>query len=228
MRKNVFRVGGYLLMIEDDPAIQADNKKILEQHGYNVRQAFSLAQAREIIASEPPSVITLDLKLPDGSGLDFLRETRKISNVPVLILTASDTPSDIINGLEAGGDDYITKPYDINVFLVRITTLMRRASQIPDMLEIGPIRINMAANKAFLNGEDMCLTQKELSLLQQFTQYPEEIMLPSALYEKVWGQKMLGQDNSLKVAISKLRTKLFGSGYTIVASRGEGYCFERE
>jgi DNA-binding response OmpR family regulator len=220
--------GGYVLMVEDEPAVQANNKKILERRGYNVRQAFTLAEAREIIAKYPPSAVILDVNLPDGLGWDFLTEFRRYSNVPVLMLTAMGTPQDIIRGLEAGGDDYLTKPYNLSVFLVRLAALMRRASIIPDMIDIGPIRINMASSKAYLNGADMGLQQKELSLLQQFAQSPEEVIGAEHLYEKVWGQKMMGQDNALKVAISKLRSKLNGSGYTIAATRGEGYCLEKE
>jgi len=146
----------------------------------------------------------------------------------VLMLTALGTQDDIIRGLDAGGDDYLVKPYDLQIFLVRINALMRRASLVPDVIEIGPIRVNMAASRAFMNDEDMVLQQREFLLLQQFVQYPEEILPPKQLYEKVWGQEMLEKDSALKVAISKLRAKLEGSGYTIMASRGEGYCFERE
>jgi len=219
---------GYLLMVEDEPAVQANNKKILERRGYTVRQAYTLAQAREFIAEEMPRAIVLDIHLPDGLGLDFLKELRKTSNVPVLMLTAMGTPKDIIRGLELGGDDYLPKPYDLTVFLMRLTALLRRAAIIPEILGIGPIKVDVASSKAFFNDTDMGLSQKELSLLQQFMQQPEEMLSAEYLYEKVWGQKMLEKDNSLKVAISKLRSKLQGSGYTIVASRGEGYCFERE
>ena len=217
----------YLLLVEDEPLIQANNKKILERRGYSIRQAFTLAHARSIVAKEPPRAIVLDIVMPDGSGLEFLRELRKASNVPVLMLTAMGTPQDIIRGLEAGGDDYLSKPYDLSVFLMRVKALLRRSALIPEVLKIGAISIDTASNKAYINEEDMCLQQKEFALLQQFAQRPEEIMSAEYLYEKVWGQKMLGNDNALKVAISKLRIKLSGSEFTIIASRGEGYCFER-
>ena len=97
--------GGYLLMVEDEPIVQANNKKMLERRGYNVRQAYTLKEARELVAEEMPRAIVLDIHLPDGLGLDFLRELRKTSNVPVLLLTAMGTPEDVIKGLEVGGDD---------------------------------------------------------------------------------------------------------------------------
>ena len=220
--------GGYLLLVEDEPLVQANNKKILERHGYTVKQAFTLGEARTIISEELPGAIVLDLQLPDGLGVDFLRELRKTSRIPVLLLTALGTPVDIIKGFEAGGDDYLPKPYDTTVFLMRVGALLRRSSMIPDSLAIGPIRIDVPASKAYLHGEDMGLQPKELSLLLQFMQQPEQMLTAEYLYEKAWGQAIMGQHSAIKVAISKLRSKLEGSGYTIVTSRGEGYCFERE
>ena len=219
---------GYLLLVEDEPLVQVNNKKILQRRGYVIKQAMSLAEAREKIAEDSPRAIVLDIMLPDGSGLDFLNELRQTSNVPVLLLTAMGTSQDIIRGLEAGGDDYLTKPYNLSVFLMRVEALLRRSSLVPDMLEVGPLKLDPASGKAFIDGEDMVLPQKEYALLQQFAQYPEKIISAEYLYEKVWGQEMLEEDKSLKVAISKLRSKLAGSGYTITASRGEGYYLERE
>ena len=126
----------YVLLVEDEPIIQAKNKKILERHGYSIRQAYTLAEARAIVTEELPRAIILDIQLPDGSGLEFLQELRRISNIPILLLTAMETPQDIVRGLEAGGDDYLTKPYELSVFLARVKALLRRASSGSDMLEI--------------------------------------------------------------------------------------------
>ena len=219
---------GYLMLVEDEVLVQANNKKILERRGYVIRQAFSLAEAKTLIEEEMPSAIILDIQLPDGSGLDFLQELRKISNVPVLMLTAMGTTEDIVRGLEAGGDDYLPKPYDLSVFLMRVEALLRRASIMPDTLTIGPITIDTASSRAYINGEDIGLQPIELSLLRQFIQNPDKKISADYLYEKAWGQKMIGDDNALKVAVSKLRTKLMDSGYTIVASRGEGYRLEQK
>ena len=218
---------GYLLLVEDEPAVQENNKMVLERRGYKLRQAYTLAEAEAIIAEEPPGAIVLDIQLPDGNGLAFLRELRKTSNVPVLVLTAMGTPEDVIQGLESGGDDYLTKPHELSVFLKRVEALLRRASLMPDRLGVGPITMDTASNKAFINNADMVLSQKEYTLLQLFIQHPDTTIEVGHLYEKVWGQKMCGDDNALKKAISKLRAKLDGSGYTINASRGEGYRFEQ-
>ena len=127
---------GYLLLVEDEPHVQANNKDILERRGYALRQAYSLDEARKIIGEEMPRAVVLDLQLPDGSGLDFLAEIRQTSNVPVLMLTAMNTSEDVIRGLEAGGDDYLTKPYELNVFLARVTALIRRASLMPETVSV--------------------------------------------------------------------------------------------
>ena len=219
---------GYLLLVEDEMIVQAKNKRILERRGYVLRQAFTLAEARAIIAEEAPRGIILDVRLPDGNGLRFLRELRKTSNVPVLVLTSMGTPEDMIQGLEAGGDDYLPKPYDLPLFLTRVEALLRRASMIPETIEAGPLKLEPASGRAFLNGEDMALSQKEYALLQQFVQHPEELLRVETLYEKVWGQVMIDDDSSLKNMVYRLRKKLNGSGYTITAERGEGYMLERK
>jgi len=158
---------GYLLLVEDEPVVQANNKMILERRGYKLRQAYTLLEARAMIAQELPRAIILDIQLPDGNGLDLLKDIRegrmnaidngqasidngqltmdndgdqhhedaqlstvnhKLTSIPVLVLTAMGTPKDIIKGLEAGGDDYLTKPHDLPTFLKRVDNLLRRAA----------------------------------------------------------------------------------------------------
>ena len=218
----------YLLLVEDDAMVQNRNKLLLERK-YNIRQAYTLAEARAIMAEEGmPRAIVLDVMLPDGSGVKFLHELRETSNVPVLMLTSLNTQEDILNGLTAGGDYYLTKPCNQMIFVSHVEALLRRSAIIPDALTLGPIRLEPASGRAFLNGEDMALTQKEFSLLQQFMQHPNKILLAKDLYEKVWRQEMLVDAHSLKTAVSRLRNKLRGSDYTITAEYGEGYILESE
>ncbi|MDR2568998.1 MAG: response regulator transcription factor [Oscillospiraceae bacterium] len=219
---------GYLLLIEDEPVVQANNKIVLEHRGYVLKQAYTLAEARAIVAAEPPGAIVLDIQLPDGNGLDFLQELRKSSNVPVLVLTAMGTSDDIIKGLEAGGDDYLTKPHELEVFLKRVEALIRRAAMIPDKLKIGLLTLDPSSGRAFLSSEDLLLSQKEYTLLQQFVQHPEQTLSAECLFNKVWGLELPDDDSSLKNTVYRLRKKLEGSGYTIASERGEGYIFERE
>ena len=127
---SLFGKNGYILLVEDEPVVQANNKMILERRGFKLRQAYTLEEARALIAEEPPRAIILDIQLPDGNGLDLLQEIRNTSSIPVLVLTAMGTPKDIIRGLEAGGDDYLTKPHDLPTFIKRVETLLRRAELI--------------------------------------------------------------------------------------------------
>jgi len=219
---------GYLLLVEDEPAVQANNKTILGQRGYKIKQAYSLAEARAFFNEELPAAIVLDIQLPDGNGLDFLKEIRITSNVPVLMLTAMRTHEDVIKGLEAGGDNYLTKPYKLGVFISYVEAMLLRASLIPDILTIGPLTLEPASGRALLHGEDMVLTQKEYALLQQFVQRPEKTLTAEYLYEKVWCQEMAGDDSAFRSAIKRLRKKLQNSGFMISSEYGEGYMLERE
>lgn len=221
-----------ILLVEDEPAIQRANKVILERRGgYTVCLAMNLTEARQSIAESMPDLIVLDIMLPDGTGLDFLAELRDGDiNIPVLLLTALSETSDELKGIKAGGDDYITKPYDNEVLLAKIERALLRASKIPATLSIGRIKIDTASNRAFVNDNDINLAPKEFSLLEQFIQNPEKTMSGKYLYKKIWGQEMGKDDKALRTAISGLRVKLteHDAGYTVTVSKGEGYYFEPE
>ena len=217
---------GSLLTVEDETVIQSNTKSLLERRGYRVRQAFTLDEAMGLVDEEMPDCITLDLQMPDGSGLDFLAWLRKSYNVPVLILASKGTDRDVVKGLEAGADDYLTKPYDLDVFLARLAALMRRTSIIPDKIVKGNLVMDTITMRAYVGGIDLRLQQKEFSLLRLMAEKPGEILPPRVLYEKVWGYPYEGSEQSLKVAISKLRSNLASTGYTITAQKGEGYFFE--
>ncbi|MCL2216792.1 MAG: response regulator transcription factor [Defluviitaleaceae bacterium] len=221
-----------ILLVEDEADIQFANKIFLERRGgYNVRLAMSLAEARQSIAELLPDLIVLDIMLPDGNGLDFLKELRQGMNINmlVLLLTALSETSDELKGLAAGGDDYITKPYDNRLLLARIERMLHRAAQIPDILAIGTVKMDMPSKRSYVNDKDMNLTSKEFSLLEQFVQHPETVMSAEHLYVKVWGQEMIGDYATLKKTISKLRTKLseLDAEYTIIAQKGRGYYLEK-
>ena len=220
---------GYLLLVEDDPIIQANNQHLLANKKYPLKQAGTLAAATSIIAAEGmPRAVVLDVILPDGNGVDFLKKLRETSNVPVLILTSEDTEKDLLRGLSAGGDYYLTKPCPPAVFVSHVEALLRRGEALPETLALGPIKLEPASGKAYLNGEDIVLSQKEFVLLQQFILHPGKLLLVKDLYKKVWGQEMLPDDHSLSSAIYRLRKKMAGSGYTITSEYKEGYILESD
>lgn len=217
-----------ILLVEDNEQILYGNKRMLKRRGYNVMTALTLKEARACMRKAEPSVIVLDIMLPDGSGLDFMCELRQESNIPVLLLTGLTTPGDIIRGLSGGGDDYLTKPYDFGVLLARIEALLRRAECVPDILQKGVLKLDVMAHQALLEDKDLLLTQKDFALLLLFTQNEGKVVRAEYLYEKVWKAPMHGNTQAIKSAISRLRKKLDGSGYTISSLRNEGYLFEIE
>jgi DNA-binding response OmpR family regulator len=199
---------------------------MLELLGYDVSSAMSLAEARWRMDAKQPDVIVLDIILPDGSGLDFLREVRASSSVPVLMLTALKTPDDTVSGLASGADDYVVKPYDYKVLAARIEALLRHAGQIREVMRKGPLELDVISSRAFLNGQDMLLPRKEFSLLLFFIQNEGKFVGAKEVYEKVWHQPMAGDVNAFKVMASRLRKKLEGSGCELTAERGKGYRFK--
>lgn len=219
---------GKILLVEDDLRVQINNKEILERNGYAVLLAMNLTEARILVEEQNPAAVVLDITLPDGDGVDFLRELRQTLHIPVLMLTASQTPEKAAASFDAGGDDYLRKPYDLKEFRARIDALLRRAERLPNVLQKGSLKLDIIAGQAFLNGEDLLLTQKDFALLLLFTQNEDEVMSAEYLYEKVWKVRLNENVNALKNAISRLRTKLNDTGYTITAIRGEGYMFEIE
>jgi DNA-binding response OmpR family regulator len=218
----------YLLLVEDNLEVQGNNKKILERRGYSLQQVMTLRDARALIARQRPRAIVLDIMLPDGSGLDFLRELRETTDIPVLLLTALGTREDILTGLKAGGDDYLPKPYDLEIFLTRVEALLRRASRVPDTLKRGALTLKLTSMIALLRGKDILLTQKEFALLLLFVQHEGQTMSTKYLYEQVWGQKANNDVRAVKYQVSNLREKIAESGYVISAIRGVGYRFEQE
>lgn len=216
-----------LLLIEDNPRIQLANKDMLELLDYEVSLAMNLAEARACLLAQTPDLVVLDIMLTDGSGLDFLRELHQNGNLPVLLLTALGTSEDTVRGLSLGADDYLAKPYAYPVLAARVEALLRRAERIPEKLTRGRLSLDVASSVATLDGTDLLLTQKEFALLMIFTQNEERFISAEYLYEKAWKQPMMGDSQSLKKTIHRLREKIKGSGWRIELSRGEGYSFER-
>jgi DNA-binding response OmpR family regulator len=222
---------GYLLLVEDDSTLQLLNAEFLKHSGYSVKQAYTLAEAWEIINNKPPRGIILDVQLPDGNGIEFMKELRKKSGVPVLILTSMASVDNVIDGLNAGSDYYVTKPYDRSVFMLSIEAMLRRAEVVPDVIEYGHFKLYPTSGIALLDGEDIVLTQKEFSVLQLLVQQlmsegTYETLSAELLYEKVWMQNMVDNKKSLQQTVFRLREKLADSIYTVNNSRGRGYYLE--
>lgn len=222
--------GKLILLIEDNEKIINGNRRFLERNGYSTAAALTLSDGRAAIAANRPDALILDIMLPDGSGLDFMRELRESENsgIPILFLSGLAAQEDIVRGLTQGGDDYLTKPYDFPVLLARVEALLRRAARVPEIIVKGRLTLDVTANIAMLDGISLLLTQKEFALILIFVQNEERFIDSEYLYEKIWKTPMEHDTNALKNTLTRLRSKIKDSGYCINWTRGEGYCFERE
>jgi len=218
---------GIILLVEDNLKILEANRRIFTEDGHTVLTADTIQQARKHLDSTEPDLIVLDVILPDGNGFDFLTELRATCAAPVLFLTAKGERDDKLKGLRVGGNDYITKPYDIDELRERVKNFLHFARRPPMRVKFGVLELDIAASMAFMRGKDLALSPKEFSLLRLFAQNEGITMSTDCLYEKVWKADMADDSQAIRSSVSRLRAKLMGSGYTIISRRNEGYCFEK-
>lgn len=230
-------IGKTILLIEDNPEVMRNNMTVLKLRGAKVLSAANLAEARLILAPLfagnhkkadiiLPDMAVIDIMLPDGSGLDLLREIRTAFSFPVLLLTARGESRDVVAGLSLGADDYLAKPYDLNVLTARIDALFRRAQTVSESIAIGLLRFDLISSQVFFDGRDLLLTQKEFALLLLLAQNEKQTLSADHLFEKVWGQPPGGDSSALRIQMSNLKKKLSATTEDIIieTSRGEGYC----
>ena len=222
---------GIVLLVEDDKAILRTNRRILEQEGFTVLCAETLAEARRHLETHKPDVYVLDIMLPDGSGLDFCAEIRDGTTAPMLFLTALDARHEVIQGLVAGGNDYITKPYDIDVFVEKVKAQYRQFRKVKQesaneqVITRGPITLDVVSARAYQRGTDMLLSPKEFALLLVLATREGETLTAQYLYKKVWKQPMDEDSQALRSTMLRLRKKLEDTGCAIDFVRGGGYAF---
>lgn len=215
-----------ILLVEDDADILRANRMALDLEGYRVTTADTLAKARAAMAASSPDLILLDILLPDGNGLDYCEELRGSSGVRILFLSALNTRADVLAGLRAGGDDYISKPYDLDELLLRIEALLRRGKLIAGTetsLRLQELVMDLTSRRATICGKDILLKPKEFALLFLLAKQPDHTVSVKELYERVWGLQTADDMCSVKEHISRIRAKLGGSGFSIVSQRGKGY-----
>jgi len=226
-----------ILLVEDDVNLNKINRMALVSEGYTVHTALTLAEARKRLNNCSPDLILLDVKLPDGIGFDFCKEIRQkpgFAAVPVLFLTSVNDNAGEMEGLRSGGNDYLRKPYDIDLLRMRVANLLRlqenTAQQVITEQKIitkGVLSIDTVARRAYLNGTDLNLHTKQFALLLTLAQHESEILSTPYLYKTVWGQPMNRDSQALRRVVSEVRSKIAGCGYSITSERGEGYRFEQ-
>ncbi|CAN5424202.1 heavy metal response regulator transcription factor [soil metagenome] len=198
-----------VLVVEDEDRLGTFLKRGMAELSYTVGLAHSCGEARDALCETNYDVIVLDLGLPDGDGLDLLREWRKGGfNEPVLILSARDTVEDRIKGLDIGADDYLPKPFSLEELLARIRSLVRRHSTAKEtVLEHRGIKLDLLAHVASFNGAPVDLTSREFALLEIFMQNAGRILPRTLISEKIWAAHFDVDTNLLDVYMSRLRSK---------------------
>ncbi|NDH44994.1 MAG: DNA-binding response regulator [Actinobacteria bacterium] len=225
-----------LLMVEDDPSIRAALGLALEDEGYEVLQSSNGRAGLAMLDQDNPDLVLLDLRLPDISGFDVCREMRQRSNVPIIIVTAQTDTHDLVAGLEAGADDYVTKPVNSKELAARIRAALRRlvrevSGRSPDITRFGDIELHREAGTVTKGGVEVPLTKTELRLLIEFADHPNMVLSRDQLLERVWGYEYLGDSRLVDAHIRRLRVKIEDSPNEpryITTHRGLGYRFHHD
>jgi two-component system response regulator CpxR len=219
-----------VLLVDDDVQLCKLLAERLENEGFTMETVHDGSRGLERALSMEYALVVLDLMLPRMSGLDVLRRLRRISPVPVLILTARGEDSDRILGLEMGADDYVPKPFNPRELIARIRAILRRTSRVENSagpLVVGDVRIDPAVREVWLEDTPLNLTSVEFTLLEVFMREPGRILSREQLTEAVLGRKLGPFDRVIDVHVSNLRRKLGTAqgGQRIKAVRGSGYLF---
>jgi two-component system response regulator MprA len=216
-----------VLVVEDDPDVRAALTRALSFEGYDVAIAEDGGRALEAILRDPPSVIVLDVMMPFVDGLETCRRLRaRGDETPILMLTALGDVSDRVDGLDAGADDYLAKPFALEELLARIRALLRRSSgDVSELLTFSDLEMNLATRTVLRSGEPVPLTKTEFDLLEVLMRGGGRVATRDQIYRDVWGFDFETSSNSLDVYVGYLRRKTEAGGATrlIHTVRGVGY-----
>ena len=226
--------GPRVLVVEDEREVLRINARMFTRHGYQVLMAENCRQAKEQLEKIIPDLLILDIMLPDGNGYDICETFRRICDHPVIFLTGKDQVSDRIEGLDRGGDYYLTKPYHLDELLAVANRLLERHIKTRDRSEQlvtitrGSLVIDIPNGKAWVRGCDAGLTAKEFALLLLLVKNEDKELSPQMLYEKVWGVPAGGDTRTIRFHITNLRKKIKADemdDYDIISVYGKGYVF---
>lgn len=216
--------------MEDDLSLINGLSFAVSKQGYEIEVARTSCEAESIWEDGKYDMVILDVSLPDGSGFDICKRIRRTSKVPIMFLTAADEETDMIMGLDIGGDDYITKPFKLAVFLSRINALLRRSNNFSEKeteLYSNQIKVQLLKGEVYKNGEQIELTASEYKLLCFFMEHPDVVLSSEQILSRLWDcNENYVDNNTLTVYIRRLRMKIEddpGRPKKIVTVRGMGY-----
>jgi two-component system KDP operon response regulator KdpE len=223
-----------ILVVDDEPQITRVMRTTLSGHGYTVRTAGDGDEALEVIRGWPPDLVITDLSMPNMGGLELCRRVRSKSQVPIIILSVRGEEKTKVEALDAGADDYVTKPFNMNELLARVRAGLRRAGMPPPETEVtelnvGDFHIDFSTREVLVRGREARLTPKEFELLTYLANHPNKVVTHRALLAAVWGGNSTEQPEYLRVFINHLRKKLEpdeGSPKYILTEPWVGYRFE--
>ena len=224
-----------ILLVDDDPNIRQLVNLYLEKEGFEVEMSDRGDAALARFKASPPDLMLLDVMLPGMDGWQVLREARKASNVPIIMLTAKDETFDKVLGLELGADDYIAKPFDMKELVARIKAVIRRYQSPAEPAESNKaltfpgLTVNISQYTVTYMGKELEMPPKELELLNFLASHPNQVFTREQLLEQVWGYDYFGDSRTVDVHVKRLREKLTEGeklGWQIKTVWGVGYKFE--
>jgi two-component system response regulator MtrA len=222
-----------VLLVEDDDAIRESTAMVLERMGMASTGVADGPAAIEALTNDGAfDLVVLDLMLPGLDGLDVCREIRRVSHLPIIIVSARDDIVDVVTGLELGADDYVTKPFDGRELAARIRAVLRRVDNVADddALRVRDLIVDVAGHRARRGDTELDLSTTEFKLLVELARHPGQVLTREVLLERVWRTDYLGDSRLVDMAVKRLRDKLQedspGTTY-ITTVRGAGYRFER-
>jgi two-component system, OmpR family, KDP operon response regulator KdpE len=218
---------GNILIVEDDPNIRKMVRVNLVKRGYSVSEAGDSHQAMALFQEAPVDLVLLDLMLPGMSGVDICTWIRGRSDVPIIVLSARLEEDLKVAALDAGADDYVTKPFGQEELLARVRAFLRRSYAPPTtpdtLIQIGELRIDLEARRVFIGEEDLHLTRTEYAILAELAQHPDAIVTHDELIINVWGPEYRGSNHYLHNYLGRLRKKLGAYGGLLETVPGMGY-----
>jgi len=206
-------LGTVVLVVEDEPQMRKFIRASLTSHGYRVLEAERAAEAVMMLTSHNPQMVLLDLGLPDGDGIELTKQLREWSRVPIIVLSARGREDDKVAALDAGADDYLTKPFGVNELLARMRVALRHAERLGadssvQTLEFGELRLELVRRQVFRGSEELHLTPIEYKLLVLFAQNAGKVLTHRQILKEVWGSAYAAQTHYVRVHMAELRKQV--------------------